>query len=80
MNLELFDKKSLTDDQLNLLGDGIDIWESTEITPTIEVCRWVAMHGSALVLFESTGSICTDDNEWRVHGTTAWLLTKKQVN
>lgn len=77
MKLELFNKTALTDQQLELLGDGIDVWESTEITPTIEVCRWVAVHGSAHVLFESTGSICEEDNEWRVHGTTAWLLTAK---
>ena len=80
MKLELFNKTALTDEQLTLLGDGIDVWESTEITPTVEVCRWVAVHGSAHVLFESTGSICAEDNEWRVHGTIAWLLTAKKVN
>ena len=77
MNLELFNRTALTESQVALLGDGIDLWEQNEGTSTKDVSTWVARHGSTLVLFESIESLCAEDNEWRSQGTSAWILTDK---
>ena len=77
MNLELFNRTALTKSQVDLLGDGIDLWEQNEGTSTKDVSTWVARHGSTLVLFESIEVLCAEDNEWRPQGTSAWLLVAK---